>query len=132
MRRSVQLSIIAAEQVQSNSSNLTRPGHYKQWTRGPGTWDPGTQGSSAVTGDRNATTSQKSWLYHCLEYASQLGTNRKTLLQHYPLACLHHFSTSEYYQIAIHVPCSPAPPAKSDSRTPHKATKKHLTFVMYL
>ena len=45
---------------------------------GPRTGDPGIQGSSAVTGDRNATTSQNSWLYHCLEYASQLGTNRKT------------------------------------------------------
>ena len=31
-----------------------------------------------------------------------------------------------------HVPRSPAPPVKSDSRTLHKATKKHLTFVMYL
>ena len=28
----------------------------------------------------------------------------------------------------IHVPRSPAPPAKSDSRTLHKATKKHLTL----
>ena len=45
-------------------------------TRGPE--DPRTRGPTAVTGDRNTTTSQNSWLYHCLECASQLGTNRKT------------------------------------------------------
>ena len=82
------------------------PGDPGPGTRDPRPKDPGNQGSSAVTGDRNATTSQNSWLYHCLEYSSQLAQIRRHF-QHYPLACLHHFATSEYYQILTYLVLRP-------------------------
>ena len=105
------------------------PGTRGPGTRGPGTGDPRTRGPTAVTGDKY-NYKPKLMVISLPGICKSAWHKSEDIfsIQHCPLACLHNFRILS----DTHVPRSLAPPAKSDSRTLHKATKKYLTFVRYL
>ena len=66
---------------------------------------------------------------YIIAWSMQVKSEDSFSIQRYPLACLHHFSTSEYI---IRQSCTCSRALSLISQTLHKATKKHLTVVMYL
>ena len=91
-------------------------GHYKQWTQGPGdlgTRDPGTgdtgpgtqgpgTGDPRTRGPKDLQLLRETEIQlhgYIIAWSMQVKSEHIFSIQHYPLACLHHFSTSECYQI---------------------------------